>query len=426
MAKTGSPSKLLVPLLMVGGVIAGVTVALLIGSSGDQEGGTAKAAQTAEPATPTAEPSPSDSSPAEQLAAIVAMRTPDLAKYAEMRGLLTGLVEKSAGTPEADKAKVLLFEIDTAWAKLANESLYSARQESVQLASAGSFDKAGAALKSIEQRFGAGSWFESTGKAALTEAHAEIDKLRAEWKDKPPAVAVAMAPPATVTDSQVSKADEAIKKAIADHYARQRNSPPDKATDRGQPDKKQPKGKKKGGRQKKPKPGPKPEPKPDPKPKPEPKPQAPRNLGENILTNGGFEEIREQTRFASGWIKQNWGGSGTWSVRSDHTNPRSGDRAIVIRSLAEGQKPGSFCPIRIKKGTYYVSFWACADVGEKATVSAQLAGTDIDAQTIGEDYALVAGTVVVEKDSNGADLRIWLETKGARVWIDDAQVQPVK
>jgi hypothetical protein len=156
-------------------------------------------------------------------------------------------------------------------------------------------------------------------------------------------------------------------------------------------------------------------------------PAVPTTSGPNIVVNGGFEEIRQDTKFASGWIRQQWGaGRGSWSVKPDRTNPRTGDRAIVMVAFADDMRPGAFCSLPLDKGTYVVSFWACADVGGKATVGAHCAGTDIQATTVGDEWQRVGGTVVVAEKKANASLRIWTPTKGARVFFDDVEVKAAK
>jgi tetratricopeptide (TPR) repeat protein len=157
------------------------------------------------------------------------------------------------------------------------------------------------------------------------------------------------------------------------------------------------------------------------------KPQTPIRTGRNILVNGGFEDIFQQTRFASGWIKGEWGdGGGGWSVTSDRTNPRTGDRAIAVRALADDLKPGVVRSLAVEKGSYVVSFWACTDVGKEATVGAQFAGTEVQPKTVGEDWVRVSGTVVVGDKTSRAELKLFTTTKGVRVFFDDVEVKPAQ
>jgi hypothetical protein len=157
-----------------------------------------------------------------------------------------------------------------------------------------------------------------------------------------------------------------------------------------------------------------------------PKPAAPPETGRNILANGGFEEIRSGTRFPTGWTKNRWGtGKGVWSVKSDRTNPRTGDFAIVVSAFEKDLLPGAYAVLSVDKGTYVVSYWACADVGKKCHLSGHFAGSDLDTFEVGEDYKQFTAVVNVEKKPPPAQLKIWCITDGVRVWIDDVEVKPV-
>jgi len=181
-------SKLALVAIVISGVLAGTAVGLLV------YGGTSDVAPEAAPAPPAvvvAQPAVAetagaaaagapDTAAARQLEGIRAMVTPDLAKYGEMRPALVRFPADFPGTPEAEDSKGLLFEIDLAYAQLADEALKIAVEAAGASASRGDFDGALSAIRSVASRFGEGPWLETTGKAKISAATEEFEKRRAE------------------------------------------------------------------------------------------------------------------------------------------------------------------------------------------------------------------------------------------------------
>ncbi|MHC4248301.1 MAG: hypothetical protein ACYS9X_04160 [Planctomycetota bacterium] len=178
-----SSPKMAVPAVAIAAALVTVAVVLAL-SQGDSSG---RNPQNLPVAPAHADPSataPAGTAAAHELARIRAMRTPDLAKYAEIRRMLVRFPERFAGTPEAESAKALLLEVDRAWTKLADEALAAALAAARAGASRGEFEDAEAGLRSLEGRFGDGTWFESKGRAAVAEALAEVAKQRSAWELK--------------------------------------------------------------------------------------------------------------------------------------------------------------------------------------------------------------------------------------------------
>ena len=128
---------------------------------------------------------------------------------------------------------------------------------------------------------------------------------------------------------------------------------------------------------------------------------------------------------ADRWRAHNWGPpTSRFYSRSDQTNARTGERAVMVRGTSDGALPGVFTAIpSMPPAKYELRFWAAADIGEKATLYAHLAGEDLGPQTVGEDWVEVKFTVEVkEKKQSNAPLRLWTTTSGVKVWFDDVEV----
>ena len=153
----------------------------------------------------------------------------------------------------------------------------------------------------------------------------------------------------------------------------------------------------------------------------------PTGSGESLVTNGGFEAVEPRTRFARMWHTHEWGTGGAGSsMRLDVSNPHGGERAAVVRAIRNGVEPGVWTTITLDKGTYVVSYWACADIEAKAQVVAHVAGEDLTVQNVGEDWARFAETVTVDKRTPNASLKIRTLTSRVRVWLDDVEVRAAK
>jgi len=144
----------------------------------------------------------------------------------------------------------------------------------------------------------------------------------------------------------------------------------------------------------------------------------------NLVRNGGFEERDEETRFAMHWSKGQWGARGAkYSVRLDASNPREGgEKAVVARALDDGAMAGARTSLKLDAGTYRVSYWACAHVGKSATVGAQLAGSGLPEDTVGDEWTKFSREVEVKTRTPSGSLSIWTSTKNVRVWFDDVEV----
>lgn len=147
----------------------------------------------------------------------------------------------------------------------------------------------------------------------------------------------------------------------------------------------------------------------------------------NLVKNGGFEEGRSEGGLTRFWVAGQWGAPGKrYSVRVCKTDSHGGDYSIAIRAFAEDAKPGAFTTLNVPKGNYQVSYWACCDVGKIAIVGATLARKPLRERQVGEDWKQFKQKIALPKDSQNASLRIWIETCGVRVFIDDVEVRPVK
>jgi hypothetical protein len=147
----------------------------------------------------------------------------------------------------------------------------------------------------------------------------------------------------------------------------------------------------------------------------------------NLVANGGFEERNEDTRFAARWSKGQWGKRGAkYSVRLDRSNPRTRDSALSLRGLEAGAEAGASTTLRLVPATYEVRFWACAAIGKNADVLASLAGRDLPAFTVGDEYKQFTARIEITKKELQAALRIRLTTPTGRVWLDDVEIEAVQ
>jgi len=147
-------------------------------------------------------------------------------------------------------------------------------------------------------------------------------------------------------------------------------------------------------------------------------------LAGNLVKNGGFEKRDEETRFATHWSKGQWGArNAKYSVRLDAANPREGgERAVVVRVLEDRTMAGAHTSLKLDAGTYSVSYWACSDVGKSATVGAQLAGSNLLEDTVGDEWKKYSREVEVKTRTLSGSLKIYTSTKNVRVWFDDVEV----
>ncbi len=146
-----------------------------------------------------------------------------------------------------------------------------------------------------------------------------------------------------------------------------------------------------------------------------------------LVRNGGFEEIDEKTRLPSGWSKRHWGGRGVqYSARADKSNPHEGEVAMVVRVIGDGARSGASSTLALVAGTYEVTYWACAEVGKTADVLARLGGTDLPAQSVGDEWKRFAGTVEVAKKQTTGELGVLTTTSNVRVWFDDVSVRMLR
>ncbi|MHC4250003.1 MAG: carbohydrate binding domain-containing protein, partial [Planctomycetota bacterium] len=144
----------------------------------------------------------------------------------------------------------------------------------------------------------------------------------------------------------------------------------------------------------------------------------------NLVANGGFEERDADRKFAARWTKGQWGKRGAkYTARIDMSNPREGgESALVARALEGGAKAGAAASLRLDPGTYRVSYWACANVGDTATIGAHLAGTDLPENSVGDQWKQFTHEAQVGTRTLGGALRVWTSTPNVRVWFDDVEV----
>ena len=105
------------------------------------------------------------------------------------------------------------------------------------------------------------------------------------------------------------------------------------------------------------------------------------------------------------------------------SNPHEGgESALVARALVEGAKAGASTALKLEAGVYKVSYWACAKVGQTATVGAHLAGNDLPDDSVGDEWKQFTHEVEVKKKALIGSFRIWTSTPNVRVWFDDIEV----
>jgi len=146
-----------------------------------------------------------------------------------------------------------------------------------------------------------------------------------------------------------------------------------------------------------------------------------------LTVNPSFEEMQKGTRFAFGWRPYCWGSSDNrYSARIDRVYGHEGEQSLAVRGHAEGGRPGAFCVFAVDAGEYEVSYWACADVAEKAQVQAHLAGVDLKIETVGDEWQRFTQRVTIEKRQLTGGVKVWTTTPGVRVWFDDVEVWKVE
>ena len=145
----------------------------------------------------------------------------------------------------------------------------------------------------------------------------------------------------------------------------------------------------------------------------------------NLVTNASFE-LPGDEGLAKAWrvFRGGAAAAGAW-VRVDASNPHTGEVSLAVRG-GEGAIAGAFTTMKIVAGTYSVSFWACADVGKHAIVTAHLAGRDLAERRVGEEWERVVLPAEVDRDSLSASLRVCSSTAGVKVWLDDVELVLVK
>jgi len=159
----------------------------------------------------------------------------------------------------------------------------------------------------------------------------------------------------------------------------------------------------------------------------------------NVVVNGGFEEVREQTRFAAHWMAKNRGAPGSRSVQKlDRTNSHAGERSVLLWALANDAQPGAFTPLRLQQGAYRVSYWACAEGDTPARLNGMLGERPLKTASVTAEWTRFSSTVTVgDASARGDDRRtrskdieaaLWFWTTGAntKVWIDDVSVAAVR
>jgi hypothetical protein len=102
----------------------------------------------------------------------------DLGDYTKVRKALVACLAANPSAPDAAEAKRLLADVDGRYAKSAEEALELAIVVGKGVAGTGDFRVAESGVRSIANRFGEGPWLETTGKAKIEQALAEIEKIR--------------------------------------------------------------------------------------------------------------------------------------------------------------------------------------------------------------------------------------------------------
>ena len=96
---------------------------------------------------------------------------------------------------------------------------------------------------------------------------------------------------------------------------------------------------------------------------------------------------------------------------------------MSARSRRDGAHPGAFTSVRLSAGTYEVTYWAQADVGERARVGGHLGGVDLRRQSVGDEWQQFTERVDVDEPGAASNLKLWVETTNVRVLFDDVQVR---
>jgi len=145
-----------------------------------------------------------------------------------------------------------------------------------------------------------------------------------------------------------------------------------------------------------------------------------------LIRNGDFEAVDDATKFAASWRTHLWGvDGGRYSVRLDKTNVHGGDRALCIRGYGEGGLPGAFTTVTkaLDYGLFEVSFWACADIEQTATVYFQFGDQPEQNFKVDEKWKRYSGKVTLRSvKATTVVLRLWTPSTGQRVWFDDVDV----
>jgi hypothetical protein len=141
--------------------------------------------------------------------------------------------------------------------------------------------------------------------------------------------------------------------------------------------------------------------------------------------NPGARPASKRTKQASGGINVLRIAGAGFSVRHDRTNPHSGGRALVVRNTRDGLEPGMLTSMSLPAAKYRLRFWASCEFDKKARVMASLAGTEMPAVIIGEDYARYEHVVTLPEKKIGASMRLWTTSPNVRVYFDDVEVEAV-
>ena len=135
--------------------------------------------------------------------------------------------------------------------------------------------------------------------------------------------------------------------------------------------------------------------------------------------------MRQGKRMPERWTGHDWGPASTRQyVRADQSNPHGGDYAIVVRGMSDGSLPGVYSSVKsMPPATYRLSFWACADIDETACVHAHLAGEEMPARKVCEEYEKITFTMEVQEGKRlNPPIRLWTSTAKVKVWFDDVEV----
>jgi hypothetical protein len=79
--------------------------------------------------------------------------------------------------------------------------------------------------------------------------------------------------------------------------------------------------------------------------------------------------------------------------------------------------------VKLEPGTYEVSYWAQADVGERAQTGAHLGAVDLNIQGVGEEWTQFTEQIEIKNRDAAAGLKLWVQTQNVRVWFDDVDVR---